>query len=185
MKKVFQLLIGLALIGRVISLLYSGIKFIWVTLSTINPSLAVGIIAAGSTVIVSVVSVLISKHLEQKTAIKNQQREKKIPIYEELLTFIFTLWRPIKDGTEPPAEKEILDFMFNFTPKLIVWGSSEVVIKFAKFKSSTQDPNTLIFSIEDIWLAIRKDLGHNDKNLSRGTLLGLIINDIDQLTGKI
>lgn len=165
-------------------MVYLGLQFVWTALSSVNPSLAVGIIAAGSTIFVSVVSVLISKRLEQKALIRNQQRDKKIPIYEELITFLFKIWRNAIDGTAQPTEKEMVDFMIGFTQKLLIWGSDEVVASFCKFRKSGQDPKTIMFAIEDIWLAVRRDLGHDNKGISRGMLLGLIVTDIDDYIKK-
>lgn len=173
----------LVLIGFLCSF-YFGAKLIWSTLSSINPSLAVGIIAAGSTIIVSVVSVLITKLLEQKTAIKNQQREKKIPIYEELLAFLFTTWRSSVIHNEFPTQKEMMDFIYVFTPKLIVWGSDEVMVAFSNFKQATNQDDMAI-AIGDLWIAIRKDLGHKNDGISKATLLRTVISGVDQEQIKI
>jgi hypothetical protein len=178
------MLLSLLLAGGIIWLGYCGMKFVWTALSSVNPSLAVGIIAAGSTIFVSLASVLISKRLEQKTLIKNQQRDKKIPIYEELITFLFKIWRNAMVGTQQPTEKEMVDFMIGFTQKLLIWGSDEVVASFCKFRKAGQDSSAIMFAIEDIWLAIRRDLGHDNKGISKGMLLGLIVSDIDDFIKK-
>ena len=180
LSKLFFMALGILITSGFILLLYNGIKFIWSTLSAANPSLAVGSIAAGATVFVSLASVLISKRLEQNALIKNQHREKKIPIYEELLGFLFRVARAAKDGKNMPTEDEIADFMFPFLQKLIIWGSDDVVLAFVKFRDPARQPSNILFAVEDIWSAIRKDLGHSNKGISKGMLLRLIINDIDK-----
>lgn len=176
----FQMGLSLLFASGIIWLLYQGFKFVWTNLSSVNPSLGVGIIAAGSTIFVSLASVLISKRLEQNAMIKNQQREKKIPIYEELIAFLFRVTRAAKDGKNMPSEEEITDFMFGFIQKLLIWGSDDVVIAFEKFRRSSQEQGNILFAVEGIWTAIRKDLGHSNKGISKGTLLSLIVNDIDK-----
>lgn len=183
-SKYFLMLWGLLFAGGLIWLLVLGMKLIWTTLSSVNPSLAVGIIAAGSTVFVSLATVLISKRLEQIAMIKNQQREKKIPIYEELIAFLFRMTRASNDNKNMPTQEEIIDFMFGFIQKLLIWGSDDVVIAFEKFRRSSQGQGNILFAVEDIWAAIRKDLGHSNKGISKGTLLSLIINDIDDFMKK-
>lgn len=181
LSKLFFMVFSILVTIGCVWLVYSGIRFVWSTLSSVNPSLAVGIIAAGSTIIVSLATVLISKHLEQKALIRNQQREKKIPIYEELLEFLFRVARAAKDdGKNMPSEKEIADFMFKFTQTLIIWGSDDVVLAFVKFRDPSRQPSNILFAVEDIWSAIRKDLGHSNKGISKGMLLRLIINDMDK-----
>lgn len=182
--KFLQIALSLVVAGGFIWLLYRGIKLIWTTLSSVNPSLAVGIIAAGSTIFVSLASVLISKRLEQKALIRNQQRNKKMPIYEELIAFLFRVSRASKDGKNMPTEEEITDFMFSFTQKLLVWGSDEVIIAFSKFRHPEEIHGNILFVVEGIWFAIRKDLGHSNKGISKGMLLGLIVTDIDKFIKK-
>lgn len=69
--------------------------------SLINPELAVGIIAACATVFVSVATVVISKKQEQKTLVESNIRQKKIPIYEKIIEFIFRLTFQDKTGAKP------------------------------------------------------------------------------------
>ena len=42
-----------------------------------------------------------------------------------------------------------------------------------------------MFQTEKIFYAIRHDLGHKNKNLERGDILRLFINDIDEVLEKI
>ncbi|MDD2272627.1 MAG: hypothetical protein PHP95_13420 [Desulfuromonadaceae bacterium] len=184
MKNFLISALGLLVVIGCLCFFYFGAKFFWTTLSSINPSLAVGIIAAGSTIIVSVISVLITKLLEQKAAIKIQQREKKIPIYEELLAFLFTTWRIAIIHNELPTQKEMLDFIYVFTPKLIVWGSDEVMVAFSNLKQA-KDQDDMAIAIGDLWIAIRKDLGHKNDGVSKATLLKTVISDVDHEQIKI
>ncbi len=182
-SKLFLTALSILITGSFLWLLYKGIKFIWLTLLLVNPSLAVGIIATSSTIFVSLATVLISKRLEQNAIIKNQHREKKIPIYEELLEFLFRVARASKDkdNKNMPTEEECNDFMFKFTQTLIIWGSDDVILAFAKFRDpSLGQQNDILFVVENIWCAIRKDIGHSNKGISRGMLLRLIISDIDK-----
>ena len=41
------------------------------------------------------------------------------------------------------------------------------------------NPTFHIFAVERLLLAIRKDVGHKNKNLKQGDLLSIFINDID------
>ena len=37
-----------------------------------------------------------------------------------------------------------------------------------------------MFAMEEVYRAIRKDLGHDDNRLKKGDILGLFVNDIDK-----
>lgn len=181
-----QMVLGFALLGV---LLYGGyilIAKLWSIFSTVDPKLGVGIVAASSTIIISLVSVLISKHLDRKAQIFAHLREKKVPIYEKIINFIFSLTFAEKLGKKQPTEKEMMKFMAEVTQELVIWGSDEMIDAFYKFRMKSidsangteQNPNEILFTVESLLLAIRKDLGHKNKNMPKGKLLGLFVNDL-------
>lgn len=181
-----QMVMGFALLGV---LLYGGyilIAKLWSIFSTVDPKLGVGIVAASSTIIISLVSVLISKHLDRKAQIFAHLREKKVPIYEKIINFIFSLTFAEKLGKNQPTEKEMMKFMAEVTQELVIWGSDEMIDAFYKFRMKSidsangteQNPNEILLTVESLLLAIRKDLGHKNKNMPKGKLLGLFVNDL-------
>ena len=85
----------------------------------------------------------------------------------------------------PVSEAEILDFLQGFVEKITVWGSDDVLKAVIAFKSqasdvTAQDPAKSLFVLENMLFAIRRDLGHKNKNLKQGDLLSLFVTDIDQ-----
>ena len=70
----------------------------------------------------------------------------------------------------------------------MVWGSDEVVSAYAQFRRASvsnndhKSPSNVMFRYENLILAIRKDLGHANKNFKQGDVLSLFINDIDEYT---
>ena len=76
------------------------------------------------------------------------------------------------------------DFMFTTTEQIIIWDSDDVIKAFYDFRNVTsmhdEKENTkqmidLFNSVEQLFYAIRKDLGHENKQLSKGILLNLFI----------
>ena len=49
-----------------------------------------------------------------------------------------------------------------------------------KSNVTAQDPAKSLFVLENMLFAIRRDLGHKNKNLKQGDLLSLFVTDIDQ-----
>lgn len=179
LKRLFHRVVSVLLIAGFLILIFSGIVLLWSFISTINEDLAVGIIAGVTTIVVSVGSVLIAKYIEQQNIIRNEHRERKIPIYTKLMTFLFERWQEAKDGKKAD-EKEVSDFLLKFTQELVIWGSDDVIITFCEFRSSDHDSKSVLLSIEKIWVMIRKDLGHRNIGIVRGMLLGLFVTDIDK-----
>ncbi|WP_457602261.1 hypothetical protein [Nitratifractor sp.] len=171
----FILLAILAIVGYVVA------EKIWNILSYVDPKLGAALIAASATILVSVFTVIFSKYLERRSQILTQLREKKIPTYEKLINLIFGMVFSEKLGKKQLSEKELLKTMAEITQELIIWGSDEMIDAFYRFRIvsiENKDPYDILFAVEDLLLAIRKDLGHKNKEISRGKILGLFINDL-------
>ena len=176
---------GLGLLAAIGWGFYLVLRLFWSSFNQLNPTVAAGILAAVTTVIVSVASVLVSKHLEQRNNVLTELRVKKAPVYEELLEFIFRILNGEKMGLAALSETEIAAKYSGITQRLIVWGSDDTVKAMNKFRryslnmSADNKASTAItmLSVEELFLAIRKDLGHSNKGLTPGTILGIFIND--------
>ncbi|ALQ51457.1 hypothetical protein [Nitrosomonas ureae] len=181
-----QIALGLFLLGLLLFGGYLLLAKIWDVFSSIDPKLGAGLVAASATILVSVFTVLVSKHLERKAEILAHLREKKIPTYEKIINFIFSLTFAEKLGKKQPSENEMIKFMAEITQELVIWGSDEMLEAFYKFRmmsienadGNSNNPYAVLFMVEDLLLAIRKDLGHKNKNISRGKILGLFVNDL-------
>lgn len=156
---------------------------LWRLLSGLQKEVAAAIVAAMATVIVTVISVSLGKYYERKRLIEQELRGKKIPMYEEFVEFLFRLLMADKMTGKPMTEKEMMDFFGRFTQKLMVWGSDEVVKQWSSYRlllSKGIQSFDSMFELEKLLFAIRRDTGHKNKNVGRGDLLGLFINDIDK-----
>lgn len=181
-----QLIFSFILLGIIVYGIYLLLSKFWSIFSSVDPKLGVGIIATSGTIIVTLISVLVSKYLERKAQILSHLREKKVPIYEKIITFIFSITFADKLGKKVPTEKEIIKFFAEVTQELIIWGSDDMIDAFYKFRIESIDnanglqtePNEILFTVENLLLAIRKDLGHHNKNIPRGKLLSLFVNDL-------
>ncbi len=184
-KIVLSFAIGLATIAGIgWAVVYVGREF-WSSFTQLNPTVAAGLLAAVATVLVSVVSVLYAKHLEQRIALQKEHREKKIPVYEDIIAFIFKVMYSAKEGGAELSTAEMLELHGRMTQKAIVWASDEVVsalhlFRFASLRAET-DKLGLAIAMGELFLAIRRDLGHKNRGLYANKLLRLFINDVEKL----
>lgn len=85
-----------------------------------------------------------------------------------------------------------MQFMAEITQELVIWGSDDMLNAFYDFRNksiensyekigNSYNPYNTLFAVEDLLLAIRKDLGHKNKKVSRGRILGLFINDLPNI----
>jgi hypothetical protein len=91
-----------------------------------------------------------------------------------------------------PSEKEIIEKLAPIIRQLVPWGSDAVIKSFVRFrdistvttKDRNQNPIVMFHIFEQLLINIRKDLGHNCKELKKGDLLRLFITDYDKYTTK-
>lgn len=150
--------------------------------STLQREVATAIVAGFVAVIVSIVSVLLSKYFDRKREIEQAQRAKKAEIYEDLLKFVFGHVFAATRPDHTPSDADGFDFFNRFTQRVIVWGSDDVLRQFSKWKFSMNenDPNAVIFEMEKLFFSIRKDMGHKNAGLRRGDILRIFTPDIEQ-----
>ena len=186
LRQTFSAIFGLLLLAALGYGIFIAMRSTARVLTSLNSDIAVAIIAASATVFVSVLSIVLGKAYESRELIKKEHREKKIPVYEDLIRFMFRILMGKKTGDQP-TEKEILDFMSDFTQHIMVWGSDDVLASWVRWRRAAIDeqeiqkhPMKLLFLYEDLILTIREDLGHKNKNIGKSDVLALFINDIDQ-----
>jgi hypothetical protein len=183
-KKFQHLLLGIVLSVLLVWGGWKLLQLLWEVFSHVNPTVGAGMLAASATVVVSVFSVLIAKRLEYRATLAKEHREKKIPFYEEFVNFIFRIAFAEKLGLEALTEQEMIQQASRFTQYLIVWGADDVIDAWFRFRNKSVNSDgsglAVMFEIENLLLAIRKDLGHENKGLVPGKILGLFVNDIHE-----
>jgi hypothetical protein len=184
-KRIASFALGLVMLGGIGWGLVVLVQSIWRALIEVNPTVAAAILAGATTIVVSVASVLVAKHLEQRNNIRKELRDKKAPVYEELIEFVFLILYSEKMKLPAMSEAEIVAKFGGITRKLIIWGSDDVVHALYKFRrfSNLEDKSSAltIMAVEEMFLAIRRDLGHANKNLGPGKILGTFVNDVHKL----
>ena len=184
-------LLGLVLLGAIGYGLFVAVRAAVKVLASLDSDIAVAIIAAAATAFVSVLSIVLGKAFESRSVLRREHRERKIPVYEDLIKFMFRILMGSKTG-EVPTEKEMLEFMSDFNQRIMVWGADDVLASWVRWRRAATDPADLkahpmklMLLYEKVILTIRRDLGHKNKNLHTGDILALFINDIDeQLKGE-
>ena len=104
--------------------------------------------------------------------------------YEELIDLLVSVMQSTKQ--ERPIQQDVLlEKMYKFKKSLMVWGSPEVIQEWIRFEMDSGDesrtPLEMIQSTERVLKAMRKDLGHNDRKLKSGYLIGLFITDREKI----
>jgi hypothetical protein len=168
-----------------VGLIVGGAWGAWKVITIPSPQVAATIVAGVVTVLVSVFSVLWSKRVERQREIEQEQRQQKIPVYEEFIAFLFRILLADKLGEQKVTEQEMMKFVSGFAQKIMIWGSDDVLHRYAVFRrmGSATGLETVV-AVESLLFAIRADVGHRNKNLKTGDLLSIFVNDIESFLEK-
>lgn len=183
--------------GALAALTLGTIAWLCVRLWQWNASLPQHLSAPIVTVFVTVTGWGVARHIERRREVERQQRDRKIPAYEALLRFVFSAMASGKqsDRPDPNAEQQRLNdmahsAMTDLNPQVIAWASDSVLQEYISWRtqivrlSKQQDAVSGIMSLlhlGDLVLAIRKDVGHENKNITNLDVLRAFINDIDSV----
>ncbi len=177
-KKSASILLLFAIFGAFIWGIYWSVSSIWDALVSVDTKLAVGIVAAVTTVIGATLTVTIGKYFERKQAVEADFRERKVEIYDEFLGEFFKLF----ESQNNMDDSRLVSFLKEWNRKVVVWGGSEVLRSYIKWMGhlKSSEPNAeSMFLMGDFVLAVRKDLGLSNKGIDRKTFASLILKNPD------
>lgn len=183
-KKILRFILSIIIITIFVYSLYAFFSYVRAIFSDLPKEVLAPIIAGLFTVIVSLITVYLSKYLERKSTIEQEQRPKKVEIYLELIHSILSLMPTQDNRQKPMSQDEIIVFIKKFTETVIIYGSNDVILAWSNWRNKLiiADPNKsfeLLLELENVIFAIRKDLGHKKGKFKQKDVLRMFINDID------
>lgn len=147
---------------------------------SVNPTVAAAMVAAGATVTVSLLTLVLGRIFERQKTIESDLRKVKLPVQSKFVDGIFALFR----AKDEESRKAAADALFNnLTPEFVALASDEVLIAWSRYKRQLTELNVeqQILELERILMAIRRDQGHKGRAIREGDLLGLFITDTEKL----
>jgi hypothetical protein len=150
--------------------------------SAADPVVAGAVIAAISTIIISSLTLALGRYFEKKRDLEALHREKKIPIYTEFLEGVFNVFYGGKQG----EQIDIVSMLQKWQIRIVVWGGADVVNAYLRWKdllSTTQPTAKSLRATNDLILAIRKELGHNDLALTEDLFARFILREYELYAG--
>ena len=175
MQKIYTIIV-VFLLGLFAWLAWWIFSAAWAKLSSLNTNLAVGLLTAFTTVLVAALTVSLGRYFERKKEIESHFREKKVEIYDEFLKEFFKLFS--EEVSETPKENDLVTFLREWQRKMILWGGSDVLASYLKWKVhlGKGDPDAQsIFLTEEFFKSIRKDLGLSNRGLEKGIFVHFIL----------
>jgi hypothetical protein len=153
----------------------------------VSPTVAAAIVAAVATGLLSLLTLVVQRQHERQESIEQEIRARKIAVYTALVDRWFDIFGLGEERSEEESAAAISAAtarLAKMTPELISWASDEVLATWSRYRRAMTrrkpDPVWLMFGFEDVLLTIRRDVGHANAGLTRGDLLALWINDVDE-----
>ncbi|WP_260634942.1 hypothetical protein [Streptomyces angustmyceticus] len=154
----------------------------------VNPTVSAAAVAAMSTVAVAVATLVIGRYFERRAAVETEIRSSKIPVYSRLMESLLRMI--LRGDAAASSTEEMVEELREITPQLIAWASDDVLVEWSRFKRSIAEASTdseresALFDLEKLLMAIRRDYGHKGRTVKEGDLLGLFINDANELLAR-
>ncbi|APV36281.1 hypothetical protein BEN76_09730 [Acinetobacter soli] len=176
MKNIVNLILAFILLACMIFVVYLIISSFFSWFKEINPQLAIALITGSSTIIVATLTVVLGKYYERLKEIESHHRARKVEIYDEFLISVFKVFY------EDDSNFDLVKFLQEWQRKIIMWASPSVIKAFIDWKIhlAKSPPNAkTFFLMEDLFKAMRKDIGLSNKNLDKGAFSHFIMKEAD------
>ncbi len=181
--------------------------FAWALMAKKDKETTVAILAASAAISTAIIGNALTQQATAQREIAEGHRLHKTQVYTEFFDLVVKGFQAVKVPDDLPEDqkeewhaeqlKEITQGYLDFSKKLLLWGSPEVVKAYENFRRYGQEsqdlPNKqqtsaeIIYRVDDVFRSMRSDLGLNNRGLARGDLVKLFLTDpqtLDQLLRK-
>ncbi len=141
-------------------------------------------IAGMLTVLASVISVLVAKDRERRIEAEHVLRERKARIYSEFMRLTSALMAGQDPAKAVAPEGDVIRKLAAWAYQFLIWAPDRVLRQFVVFRrvmARTQNeqvpPAVVLLAMEELYRAIRQDIGHKNAGLAPGDLLAVFINE--------
>jgi hypothetical protein len=180
-RKIWSFLIAFVLLAGIgVGVFFVG-KSIWSEFASLQKEVAVGILTAATAIVVATITVVAGRYFERKKEFAIVHRDKKIPVYDEFLKGILqTFWSTSVASPPLDSPQDTVAFLREWQRQLLLWGGTDVVNAYNNWKAALGERPQTIWAIartEELFLAIRKELGHDDRKLPKHSFVGFILSE--------
>lgn len=147
---------------------------------SLDPQTKSGILTGSFAIAAAITTYIFTKNKE----IREAHREKKVEVYDSFLKFVSEFTEKMRADSsyslvdDADAKKALTDLQRN----VVLYSSPDVIRAYNKFTKGNGSDNSLI-RVDNLYRAIRNDIGLSNRMLESGELILVFINDIDTARG--
>lgn len=152
-------------------------------LESANPSVSAAVVGAMATVLVGVGGALYTQAQIKKREIEEAHRGRKVDLYKGFLDMVARMMSEQNENVslEPPSQQELVDFMVEFKTNVVLWGSPKVINAQLNFQKVSESGGNVLFAVDELYKAIREDIGLSNKGLDKRQLVKMYLRDPGEL----
>ncbi len=191
----FTVVVLVISIAIAIAIIYLLIWFIYANWAEFEPNTI-------ATVFTGLV-VIIGYYQTKKREIEARHFTKKRKAYTDFITILSEVLKAEQRDT-PITPEELLQAMYNFRREMIIWGGTDTINAFDNYISVSEaeaeaeavavaeaeaeavaeaelntetkpEPLATLIAMDNLLRAMRKELGHNDRTLDKGAVVGMFL----------
>jgi low temperature requirement protein LtrA len=147
-------------------------------LEEIDSKTLLTVFASMFTIFISLFGIVYTQKQIKLREIAEAHRHKKIEVYNKFITISTNMIAAEneKHSIKPYSENELIEAIFDFKRDILLWGSPKVVKSVIKFQDDSET-NNIIIAINSIYVAMREDIGLDNKELKNLELIKIFITD--------
>ncbi len=183
-KKILRFLFGLLVLTGLLYLSYLLSTKVIEILSKLQKEVLVALIGAMATVFVGIGAMIISQKQAKQRDIDESHRSKKVEIYKKYLDAVSGLMANQNKNVSKKgmSDQELIDYLVEFKTEILLWGSPDVIKLQLEFEKISQQNNGNLFtSVNNLYKAIREDIGLSNKGLNSHELVKMYLSNPDEL----
>ena len=119
---------------------------------------------------------MLTNYYTRQREVRARHFQEKRDAYETIIDLILDMFQSVK-SKRSMSEKDMHKRMLDFKKGLMIWGSASTIRLWNRVETETtpDNPSDTPPLMEDLFRAIRKDLGHDDSSLPFGELTSLFV----------
>ena len=170
-KKWAQWVLGILLLGFLVYMVWALVEA--------DPKISTPVIGGMFTVFGGIIVVIITQRSTKQRDIDEAHREKKVEIYKEFVEIIERLLQSHNPRRQVEAipDDELMTYMSRFRTSILLWGSPQVLLAFDDFERGSRIEGRIFVTVDNLYRAIREDIGLSNKRLPPLHLVNMHISD--------
>jgi membrane protein implicated in regulation of membrane protease activity len=180
-------IIGIVLLSALAYISWLAVSFFIEVLVQVDTKISASIIGGMFTLFAGLAVVVFTQRQIKEREIAEAHREKKVEIYKGFLETVEKILQGKNKRTKIKgiSDQQLIDYLIKFKTNILLWGSPKVLKAQAEFEAQSRVNGNIFLSIDNLYRAIREDIGLSNRGLPPLALVKMYLSDPEELENLI